>query len=128
MEKNTFFKISLAGMLLILIGAFISFGIPFYHDFQFKKKIAEITPSFKGAKNLYLIRLNRENNGQNFFSIDDFKIKPGIEGPYAYVSDLPVYLKNKDGKIKGFMSYWGYNEKPGNWELIQVGRMSEAKK
>ncbi|MCX5868536.1 MAG: hypothetical protein NT009_13855 [Proteobacteria bacterium] len=127
MKKNIYFKIALSGILLVSIGAFMSFGVSLYHDLQIKRKIAEITPSFRGAKNLYLIKLTRENSGQHFFSLDDYKITPGIDGPYAYVSDLPVYLKDGEGKTKGFLSYWGYDEKHGNWELVRVGRISEGK-
>lgn len=127
MKKGLLGKIFLSGLMAALIGASIYFGIPFYHSQKIKEKIAEITPSFRGAKNLYLIKLNRENSGQHFFSIDDYKITPGINGLYAYVSDLPVYLKDGEGKTKGFLSYWGYDEKHGNWELVRVGRISEGK-
>jgi len=127
MKKELIGKIFLSGLMVTLIGASIYFGIPFYHSQKIKKNIAGITPSFRGARNLYIVKLNRENVDKHFFSIDDYRIKPGLEGPYAYVADLPVYLKDSDEKTKGFLSHWGYREKHGNWELIRVGRLSEEK-
>lgn len=113
--------------MAVLIGASVYFGIPFYQGQKIKKKIAAITPSFRGAKNMYIIKLNRENAGMRFFSIDDFRIRPELDEVYAYVADLPVYLKDSEGKTKGFVSHWGYSEQHGNWVLVRVGRFSEEK-
>lgn len=127
MDKRLLKKIFFSGLAAALIGASIYFGVPFYQSQKIKKIIAGITPSFRGAKNMYLIKLNRENVGQHFFSIDNYRIKHELEGEYAYVADLPVYVKDADGKTKGFVSYWGYNQRHGNWVLVQVGRLSEEK-
>ena len=128
MEKRLLGKIFISGLMAVLIGTSIYFGIPFYHSRQNEKKIAAITPSFRGARNMYITKLNRENAGKHFFSIDDYRIRHRTDGPYAYVSDLPVYVKGGDGKTQGFISHWGYNEKHLNWELIWVGRLSEEKR
>ncbi|MCX5858600.1 MAG: hypothetical protein NT056_01675 [Proteobacteria bacterium] len=127
MRKNIYLKIGLSGLTAALIGVSIYFGIFYYHGWQIQKRIAGITPSFRGAKNMYLLKLNRENVGQRFFSIDDYRIKHELGGAYAYVVDLPVYVKDADGKTKGFVSYWGYNQRHGNWVLVRVGRLSEEK-
>jgi hypothetical protein len=127
MRKNIYFKIGLSGLAAALIGVSIYYGISFNHSWQIKKRIAGITPSFRGAKNMYLIKLNRENVGQHFFSIDNYRIKHELEGAYAYVADLPVYVKDAEGKTKGFVSYWGYNQRHEYWELVRVGRLSEEK-
>lgn len=109
------------------MGVSIYFGISFNHSWQIKKRIAGITPSFRGAKNMYIVRLNRENAGQHFFSLDDYRIRNEPGGVYAYVADLPVYVKEADGRTKGYMSHWGYNQRHENWELVRVGRLSEEK-
>ena len=127
MGKRLIGKFLLSGLMAALLGASIYFGIHFYHSQKTKGKIAGITPSFRGARNMYIVKLNRENVSKHFFSLDDYLIKSGFEGPYAYVADLPVYLKDSDGKTKGFLSHWGYREKHGNWEMIRVGRLSEGK-
>lgn len=125
MKNNIYARIGLGGLVAVLVGILIYSGILFSHSWQVRKKITEITPSFRGAKNMYLVKLNRENAGKHFFSIEDYKIKHESGGTYAYLADLPVYVKDNDGKTKGFLSYWGYNEKHGNWILIRVGRLSE---